>query len=259
MRQVSSLLAGGILLIGLAYAAICGMLFLSQRSYIYFPTARNAAVPFFILHRRDAEIVISTNERESDRAILYFGGNAEDVSRSIALLGRAFPGAAIYAMHYRSYGGSTGTPSERALVADGIALFDRIAEAHPDISIVGRSLGSGIAVQVAASRPIDRLVLVTPYNSIAELAAEQFRFFPIRLILQDKYETWRYANQVRAPATFIVAANDQVIPGASSRKLAEAFPAGTVNFVIIPGADHNTVSDFPEYFAALGGHLAEEK
>ena len=258
MRQVSKLLAATTGLICLVYLAICGLLFLSQRSYIYYPTNRTAAVPSFTLHRGDADVVISTNGLKSSRALLYFGGNAEDVSHSIRLMSQAFPGAAVYAMHYRSFGGSTGTPSERALVADGIGPFDLVAKTHSSTSIVGRSLGSGIAIQVAASRPIERLVLVTPYNSIAELAAQRFKLFPTQLILRDKYESWRYINKLQAPTTLIIAANDQVIPHQSSQKLAKAFPTGAVDLVVIPNTDHNNVSDSPVYFAALGGPLAHE-
>src|SRR5207342_266749 len=117
------LLTIGILLVGLMYLSICGLLYFSQRSYIYYHAGRNPDVPAFILHRDDARIVVSSNgassndassnDSRSHRAILYFGGNAEDVSRAIAPLSQAFPGTAIYAMHYRGYGGSTGTPSER--------------------------------------------------------------------------------------------------------------------------------------------------
>lgn len=258
MPQVSKILAVGIVLIGLVYMTTCGLLFLSQRSYIYYPTNRIADVPAFTLHRSDADIIVSTNSLKSNRAVLYFGGNAEDVSQSIALLSQAFPNASVYAMHYRSYGGSTGTPSERNLVADGIGLFNLVAKTHPHISIVGRSLGSGIAIQVAASRPIERLVLVTPYNSIAELADERFKLFPTRLILRDKYESWRYVNQIHAPTMFIIAANDQIIPNHSSQKLAKAFPAGSVDLVMIPNTDHNNVSDSPVYLAALSGRLTHE-
>ncbi|WP_460728944.1 alpha/beta hydrolase [Lysobacter rhizosphaerae] len=257
----------GILLAGLMYLSACGLLYLSQRSYIYYPTGRNPDVPAFILQRDDARIVVSSNGASSndassndigsDRAILYFGGNAEDVSRAIAPLSQAFPGTAIYAMHYRGYGGSTGTPSERSLVADGIALHDLVARTHPRISIIGRSLGSGVAIQIAASRPTDRLVLVTPYDSIAEVAADHFKLFPVRLILRDRYESWRYASRMTVPTTLIVATQDQVIPNRSSEKLARAFPPGIANLVRIPGADHNNVSDFPGYVAALGGQVTQ--
>ncbi|MGY0799862.1 alpha/beta hydrolase [Lysobacter sp. A286] len=244
----------GAVLIGLIYLAICGLLYLSQRSYIYYPTSRSVDTPTITLQQSDARVLVSTNGIDSDRAVLYFGGNAEDVSQAVGLLSQAFPDAAIYAMHYRSYGGSTGTPSERALISDATALFDRVVEQHPRISIVGRSLGSGIAAQVAASRSIERLVLVTPYNSLLELATERFKLFPTRLLLQDKYESWRYVSQLQAPTTIIIAGHDRIIPNESSRRLADTFPAGVVTVVKIAEANHNNLSDSPEYVAALTGH-----
>lgn len=246
-------------LAGVAYLGFCGLLYFSQRSYLYFPTSRSADVPALTMSRGDADVVVSTNNLNSNRAVLYFGGNAEDVSRSITPLAAAFPGAAIYAMHYRSYGGSTGAPTESGLVADGIALSSLVTKRHPGIVIVGRSLGSGVAVQVAAVRRPERLVLVTPFNSIAELAAELFRFFPTGLILQDKYESWRYVGRMQVPTTIIMAADDEVIPDRSSRKLAQAFPAGVVDLVVIAGAGHNDVSNFPEYAAALRGQPVSHK
>ena len=123
-------------------------------------------------------------------------------------------------MHYRSYGGSTGTPSERALVADAQRLFEMVAKDHPRIVVIGRSLGSGIAIQVAAGNRIERLVLVTPYDSIAALAADRFRWFPVRLLLRDRYESWRYASRIGVPTTLVIAGRDEVIPNESSLRLA---------------------------------------
>ncbi|HMN45998.1 MAG TPA: hypothetical protein PKE27_15580 [Povalibacter sp.] len=256
MKPVLQFLAFGVLIAGGIYAAICGLLYVSQRSYIYYPVARTVDVPSFVLQRDDARIVVSFNDVASSDAVLYFGGNAEDVSGTIGSLSRAFPGAAVYAMHYRSYGGSGGSPSERALIDDAGALYDLIAKTHPKILVIGRSLGSGIAVQIAASKRIDRLVLVTPYDSLAELARRQFRLFPVRLLLRDKYESWRYASRVSVPTTIVVAGNDWIIPNDSSKRLAAAFPPGIVAFVRIPAADHNNVSDFPRYLQALSGESA---
>ncbi|HEU4773089.1 MAG TPA: alpha/beta hydrolase [Lysobacter sp.] len=253
MIKIPRALTVGATLVAVIYLAVCGLLYLSQRSYIYYPTNRSADTPTVTLNRDDAQVLVSTNGADSDRGVLYFGGNAEDVSQAIGVLNRAFPDAAIYAMHYRSYGGSTGTPSEQALVSDGMALFDRVARQHPRISIIGRSLGSGIAVQVAASKPVERLVLVTPYNSLLELAAERFKLFPTRLLLQDKYESWRYVSQLQMPTTIIIAGHDRIIPNDSSRRLAAAFPAGVVSVIEIAGVDHNSLSNSPEYVAALAG------
>ena len=251
MKPMTKLLVAPFALLACAYVGFCFYLWFAQRSYIYHPTGRIAGVPSFVLQRGDADIVVSMNAADRRNAVLYFGGNAEDVSGSIAQLSAVFPDADIYAMHYRGYGGSTGSISESALVADGVALFDRIAKSHRAVTIVGRSLGSGVAVQVAADRPVERLVLVTPYYSIADLAAQHFSFFPVGLLLRDRYESWRYAEKLKVPVTLIVAGNDHVIPAESSAKLARSFPDGQARVVVVPGADHNDVSGFPEYAAAL--------
>lgn len=240
-------------LIATIYLGICGLLYWSQRAYIYSPVPRQAEVASFVLQGGDADVMVSTNGIDRPRAVLYFGGNAEDVSQVVAPLARAFPGRSVYAMHYRGYGGSGGTPSELALVADAERLFRQVATKHAGIVVVGRSLGSGIAIQVAAAHPAERLVLVTPYDSIVELAADRFALFPVGLLLQDRYESWRYASQVRVPTTLIVADRDQVIPEASSLKLATRFAPGIARIVEFPDAGHNDVSSFPGYAEALAG------
>lgn len=253
MRPAFRLAAIAAALAGAVYLAVGALLYLSQDSFIYYPTGRAIDAPLATLRRGDAEVLVSTRAATGEHAVLYFGGNAEDVSRAVAPLADAFPGAAIHAVHYRGYGGSGGRPSEQALVADGVALLRQVRQAHPRVTVVGRSLGSGVAVQVAASGPVERLVLVTPFNSIAELAADQFPLFPTRLLLRDRYESWRYARRLRVPTTIIVAADDRVIPTWSSLKLAEAFPPGVAEVVMVPDAGHNDVSTAPGYAAALGG------
>ena len=239
------------LCVSFLYLCLCGLLFLLQRSMLYHPTTRSVEVPALTLAVNAAELVISTNQSTSAHAVLYFGGNAEDVSSAVEMLGDSFPTHALYAMHYRSYGGSTGKPTERALVSDALALYDFVAKKHAHISVIGRSLGSGIAVQIAATRPVRHLVLVTPYYSIVELASELFKWLPIRLMLQDCYESWRYVPQITAPTTVLIAAEDNVIPIPSSLKLAQSFPPAQIKTVLLQGQDHNSISATPEYTAAL--------
>jgi len=255
MNVVPRQLIRMLVLIGGTYAAACGYLFLAQRSYLYFPTSRSPEVPSMVLGRDDASIVVSVNASPSDSAVVYFGGNAEDVSQTIAHLEAVFPTIRIYAMHYRGYGGSTGSPSEAALVADAQALFDHVDASHDSIVVIGRSLGTGIAVQVAASRHIERLVLITPYDSIVSVAAGHFGAFPTSLLLRDRYESWRYADRIRAPTTLIVAGKDRVIPKHHALKLAESFRAATPILVLIEHADHDDVSDHPDYVAALRSEM----
>jgi pimeloyl-ACP methyl ester carboxylesterase len=197
---------------------------------------------------------VSTHREPGSTAVLYFGGNGEDVSQTLPLLARAFPRAAIYALHYRGYSGSTGTPTEKHLVADGVALFGMIYQEHHDITVIGRSLGSGVAIQVASLRPASRLVLVTPYNSIAELAAQRFSYVPVKWLLTDKYESGQFAPRISVPTTIIAAQRDGVIPMASTLSLLSHFRPGVATITVIRNAGHNDISERPEYVPALLGH-----
>jgi len=164
-----------------------------------------------------------------------------------------FPDSAVFLMHYRGYGGSSGRPSEKALFSDALALFDKVHPKFPEVEVIGRSLGSGVAVYLASQRPVERLVLVTPFDSVQEIAAAQFPFFPVRWLLLDKYESWRFAPSVTAPTLIIAAEDDEVIPRKSSELLLSRFKRGLTTFVVIRHASHNAISNSPEYLPLLKG------
>lgn len=237
------------------YIAACAVLFFVQRSMIYYPQSGSpgAAASKMTLKVEDAELRVSIRARPGPQALIYFGGNAEDVAASLPELGAAFPERALYLMHYRGYGGSSGSPSEAVLHKDALALFDKVRAEHPDILVVGRSLGTGVAVRLATERPVSRLVLVTPYDSLQDLAAAQFPIFPVRWLLSDKYESWRHAPKVTAPTTIILAEYDEVIPRASTEQLHGRFAAGVSVLKVVPGTGHNTVSASPLYLEFLRG------
>jgi pimeloyl-ACP methyl ester carboxylesterase len=251
LRPMSALAA----VAAVAYVAACAALFLFQRSLIYFPQPRSpyAGAGTLILPADGADVLVTVRERSGPSALVYFGGNAEDVSQSLAPLAEAFPDRSLYLMHYRGYGGSSGTPSETALVADALQLFDRVHAQHADIVVIGRSLGSGVAVQLAGRRPAERLVLVTPYDSLQELAARQFPYVPVRWLLRDKFESGKYAGRITAPTLLIAAENDEVIPRASTDALRARFAPGVAALQVVAGADHNTISSSPAYPGLLRG------
>jgi pimeloyl-ACP methyl ester carboxylesterase len=252
MIRIILILAGTATLI---YAALCLALFLWQRSFLYYPQPKSADnnCPTLTLNVNGEHILVSTRPKAGAGAVIYFGGNAEDVFRSLPGLGEAFPDRAIYALNYRGYGGSTGKPSESGLIADAIALYDQVRLDHSHIILIGRSLGSGIAVRVASERPTERLVLITPYRSLSEIGANQFPYFPVRWLMLDKFESWRYAPKVTAPTQLIAAQNDEVIPASSTTALYKCFAPSLVNLSVIPGVGHNTISESPEYIALLRG------
>lgn len=241
--------------VALVYLGLCVALFVWQRSLIYFPHPRSTQTTAGTIRLPvdGAELLVTVRERDGPDALLYFGGNAEDVAYSLPDLAAAFPAHALYLLHYRGYGGSSGTPSEAALFADALALFDRIRSQHGKVVVVGRSLGSGVAVHLASLRPVERLILVTPYDSILDLAVGQFPLFPVRWLLRDKFESWKYAPQVTAPTLLLAAEHDEVIPRASTQALWARFRPGLARLEVIGGTGHNSISDSPEYIALLKG------
>lgn len=245
--------AGILLTMLLLYAAACAALYAFQRSLIYFPqpATYGGGANTLTLPVDGADIRVTVRAHAGAKALLYFGGNAEDVSASLPSFARAFPDHAIYLLHYRGYGGSAGKPSEAAIHADARALFDKVRQEHPQIALVGRSLGSGVAVRLASERPATRLVLVTPYDSIAAIAAQQFPYFPVRWLLTDKFESVRLAPAIRVPTLILQAEQDHVIPGPSTARLHAAFAKGVARLVVIKGAGHNTISDAAQYLDAM--------
>jgi pimeloyl-ACP methyl ester carboxylesterase len=252
MKALRKLAITALLAPPLLYAAACAVLYANQRRLLYNPKPRgNHGVPTMPLLARDADVLVSIHLHEGPRAVVYFGGKSEDVSATVPVLADAYPETAIYALHYRGFGGSQGTPTEAGLVGDALALFDTVLKQHPDVVVVGRSLGSGVAIQVAAQRRPRRLVLVTPYDSMSNVAATHFRGFPARWILQDRFESWRVAPSIHVPTTVIIAELDPVIPMAHTQRLLTHFPPGIVHVVMLAGEDHGSFIGKPVYAEAL--------
>lgn len=239
--------------VAIIYIALCVLLFVFQRSLLYYPQPRakgetSATMPLSV---PGAELVISLRPHDGPNAIVYFGGNGEDVAYNLPEFSSAFPEHALYLMNYRGYGGSTGTPTEQAIHQDAQALFDWVHARHEQVVVMGRSLGSGVAIRLASERPAARLVLITPYSSIVELGARQFPFFPVRWLARDKFESWRHAPKITVPTLLIAAENDEVIPRASTDDLYSRFRPGVASLQIIPGVGHNTIGNSTLYFTSL--------
>lgn len=241
----------------LAYLALCAFIYASQRSMIYFPTpaaSPGLARALDVSSQGETLRVWAGGARVDDpgaAALVYFGGNADDVAAHLPAFAARFPRWAIYLVNYRGYGGSTGSPSEAALVADAAAVYDAVRQRHPDVpvAVIGRSLGSGVAVQLATARTVDRLVLVTPFDSLVEVARTHFRWLPVRILMRDRFDSAARvaAGGVRARTLIVIADDDEVVPAARGEALAAAFPPGQAELERIAGATHNTIDLFPRY------------
>jgi pimeloyl-ACP methyl ester carboxylesterase len=240
-----------IVLAGVAAVAYVGFsvgLYTRQRKLLYKPPPVDAdgLTHTLPLRAEGPRVLVSVREAEGPEAIVYFGGNAEDVTRNLALFDAAFPRHALYLLHYRGYGGSEGQPTEADNFRDALDLFDYARRRHRRVIVVGRSLGSGLAVRVASERRAARLVLVTPYDSIVGIASGQYPWAPVSLILQDRYESYLYAPRVHAPTRIIVAESDELIPRASSEQLLGRFAPGVARMTVLPGSHSSVITD-PRY------------
>jgi hypothetical protein len=188
--------------------------------------------------------------------ILYFGGNAEDVSWMVGRAAAAAPGTGWLLVDYRGYGASDGKPSETALVSDALAWFDYAKKslAAQDVVVFGRSLGSGVAVQVAAARTVSRVILVAPYDSLVSVAQHHYPFLPVSWLLRHRFDSAAAAPHIRVPLLCLVAERDEVIPVVHSKGMYDAW-AGPKRWVELEGAGHNSTDEAPAFWEAIKDFL----
>ncbi|MEP5763614.1 MAG: alpha/beta hydrolase [Halieaceae bacterium] len=242
-----------LLVVLVLYGAACVFLFVMQRGFIYYPTPESSNPEARDLRINSAGETLQLWQLNpgQEQAIIYFGGNAEDVAGNIPMFAAIFPDFTFYLVNYRGYGASSGSPSEAGLFADAEAIYDQLAADHGRIDLIGRSLGSGVAVHLAAAREVGRLALVTPYDSIANVASKAMPLFPVKWLLQDRFESWRIAPGLTTPTLALLAEQDNVIPRASSESLVAAFKPEFIQFEIIPEADHNSIGMMVIYWDSL--------
>jgi pimeloyl-ACP methyl ester carboxylesterase len=246
----SVLLTGLLLYIGTGF-----YLYLVQRSFIYFPVqVTQSYLPEMVFVNDGHSIKVSILNQENRKAIIYFGGNAEIVDFNAEDFSKLFPEHTVYLVKYRGYGGSTGTPSEEAIYSDAIHIYDVIKDRHDEISLIGRSLGSAVATYVASGREIEKLVLITPFDSIQNIAQSQFPIYPMSILLKDKYDSYSRANGIKAETMVIAAENDKIIKMSHTRRLIEGF-SSDVLLHVIEGTGHNDISYNPRYYFVLGDFL----
>jgi pimeloyl-ACP methyl ester carboxylesterase len=188
--------------------------------------------------------------------VLYFGGNAEEVSWVADEAPRRAPGRQWLLVDYRGYGASEGTPSERSLVADALAWYDYASRKSGSIYLFGRSLGSGVAVQLAAARPVSGLVLVAPFDSLVALGSHHYPFLPVRWLLRHRFESASLAAGIAAPLLCMVAERDEIIPLAHSKRLFDAW-RGPKRWFELKGAAHNGADAAPGFWEAIDGFLGK--
>lgn len=176
--------------------------------------------------------------------LLYFGGNADDAREFV---GVTYPMTCcnVLTFNYRGYVDSSGTPSQKALFADALKIYDTYAKGK-EVIVVGRSLGTGVATYLASKREVKGLVLITPYDSILSMAKEKYSYFPIDVLLKHPFETTKDIVHVRAPIAIIEVENDATIPRFHLDRLLEKLPSKPYH-VTLKNTTHGDVLEHPNF------------
>jgi fermentation-respiration switch protein FrsA (DUF1100 family) len=244
-------------LLAVAYVAICVLLFIFQRKLIYFPVEASGAAPgaAAFSEMEDHTLRGWVLNPGAENAVLYYGGNAEAIEGNLATFQNLWPNHAVFLFAYRGYGGSEGTPTEEGLYEDALVVFDKAKPKFKTVSLVGRSLGSGVASYVAAHRKAHKLILITPFDSITAVAQQQYPIFPVKYLLLDRFDTLSRVPEIDEPTLMVIAEKDQIVPGKNSARLASAFKKEQLEVVIVEGANHNDISYYEAFYAALKAFL----
>ena len=222
--------------------------------------ARHPAIADLFLTAADGTRIHAWHLKSGAPLVLYFGGNAEEVSWMIEAAQANAPGVSWLLMDYRGYGQSAGAPSENALVEDALALYDHAAKlpgTDPKrIFAFGRSLGSGVAVALAAERPLAGVVLATPFDSLAAVAKRYYWYLPVDWMLKHRFDSAARAPRLKAPLLCLIAERDEVIPAAHAERLFEAW-GGAKRKVVLAEAGHNTTDAHPMFWPAIRAFLEQ--
>lgn len=237
----------------LFYILIGIFLFFKQESFLYFPTQNTNTIIYTekIFTNEDESIHVTILNEGEDKAIIYFGGNAENVNNNASKFSYIFHDYTVYLVSYRGYNNSTGTPSEKNLYSDALYVFDSIKKQYENIFVIGRSLGSGVATFLASKRDINKLVLITPFDSIINVAQEKIPFYPISIILKDKYDSLSRVDFIKAKTLILSAQNDRVIDSHHTQNLINKFPKSQLTSKTIENENHNSISNNKEYYDSL--------
>jgi uncharacterized protein len=221
-------------LLVIVYVGMAAVLYFSQRSMMYFPEtvhttpeeAGFAGADELTLTSADGERLVAwyVAPHQGRPVVLYFHGNGGALHYRVERFRNLVrDGIGLLGLEYRGYAGSTGSPSETGLIADGEAAYAYVAARYPGSQIVvwGESLGTGVAVALAAEKPVGRVILEAPFTSAAEVASLRYWYLPVRLLMKDQYRSDERIEKITAPVLILHGLHDHVVPYTMGERLFE--------------------------------------
>jgi uncharacterized protein len=244
------------------YLVLIAFMYFQQRKLQYFPnkieiTLEEAGlidVQRLILQTPDREKILAWYHPapKNRPTLLYFHGNAGGLSdRTDKLRFYQSNNLGFLAVSYRGFEGSTGMPSESGLLIDAKTSYDWLISQnvqHEKIIVVGESIGTGIAVQLASQKPIQALALEAPYFNAVDVGARIYWYLPVRLLMKDQFRSSEYIANYHGPLLIIHGTEDQIIPFEQGQKLFDRANQPK-QLITVNGKGHEMIFD-PQTWAA---------
>jgi fermentation-respiration switch protein FrsA (DUF1100 family) len=246
--------------LGGLYSLICYLLYFFQEHLIFFPQ-KLAIDHTFNFDGDFEEKYFHVDEETTIHALYFFAQNPKGVilyfhgnAGSLEDWGGVADGFVklnydVLISDFRGFGKSTGKISELGLYQDAQMLYDVLLENidASKITVLGRSLGTGVAVDLVSKNKVKRLILETPFSSFADLAQSRFKIIPVKVLLKYSFPNKGKLKKVNCPVHILHGTNDQVIPYSHARKLKSDLKSGWT-FTNIKSGNHNNLSLFQEYW-----------
>jgi pimeloyl-ACP methyl ester carboxylesterase len=244
------------------YAALCGLVYLRQQTILYRPAKPNRQTPpaqtIIEEDARGPELRGWVDNPGKELALVYFGGASEPIELRRDDLAKAFPHHTRYMVPYRGFGPNCHLrPDEGNIKEDALRLVQHVETQYRGIHIIGRSLGTGMAIHVAARIPVMAVGLITPYDSILEVAKGNYKWLPVTRLLRDRFESWRDASKVTAPILTCLAEIDKVVPPKRTEALLRHLPSQPI-CCTIAGSNHRTIAQCDDLWQRLSGFFAKD-
>lgn len=197
---------------------------------------------------------------ENFPVILAFMGNADNANNYVAKV--AATKSAWFLVNYRGYAEQPGSPSEKLLKEDALQWYDKLKK-HPQlynrkIFVLGRSIGTGLAVYVAAQRSVAGVVLITPYDTLMNVAQKKYPFYPMKWLLNTEMDSLSLAPKINVPALFLVAGKDSIIPRGHADALYAAWGVSSL-WREFSDMGHNDLSLHPMFWFCINEFIGVEK
>ncbi|WP_456479879.1 alpha/beta hydrolase [Nautilia sp.] len=178
--------------------------------------------------------------------VLYFGGNANNVLEFLDKTAFKMKNYNFLAFNYPGYDGSGGKPCEKCILKYAAEIYDKY---KPDI-VMGRSLGSAVAAYTASLKKVDKLVLITPFDSIVNIAKSKYPFFPVHFLVRHKFEEYKWVRKVKAPVNVLIIENDDVIPLECTENLLKNIP-NLNKKIVIKNIRHGYIYEYEKIVPVL--------